>query len=106
MNLIVYCVFQEEFCNTGSQDTEDLDKLKHQVDIFKNDMATFLMPWVLGTHQNSKLDEYDKLIPELANKVEKMRGVRNIYFLLDNAGAYVWTDTVVTHLTCIWGMCI
>lgn len=71
--------FQEEFCNTGNQDTGELDKLKHQVDIFKNDMATFLMPWILDTPRNSELDEYDKLVPELANKAEKMRGVRNIY---------------------------
>ncbi|KDR17279.1 uncharacterized protein LOC110831893 isoform X2 [Zootermopsis nevadensis] len=65
----------EEFCNTGIQDTEDLDKLKHQVDIFRNDMATFLMPWILDTPKNLELDEYDSLIPELANKVDKVKGI-------------------------------
>lgn len=102
-NKLDYFVSQEEFCNTGIQDTEDLDKLKHQVDIFRNDMATFLMPWILDTPKNLELDEYDSLIPELANKVDKVKGVRNIYALFDITRVIVWADTVITHLTWIWG---
>lgn len=62
-------------------------------------MATFLMPWILDTPKNLELDEYDSLIPELANKVDKVKGVRNIYALFDITRVIVWADTVITHLT-------
>jgi hypothetical protein len=39
-------------------------------------MDNFLMPWILDTPQNSELDEYNEVIPELASKVEKIREVR------------------------------
>jgi len=73
-------VLQGEHCSTGAQDTE-LDKLKEQVNIFKNDVATSFMPWILDVPQNSEFDEYNKAIPELASKVEKMKAVSNIHFL-------------------------
>lgn len=73
-------VFQKEHCNTGAQDKE-LDKLKEQVHIFKNDVANSFMPWILDVPQNSEFDDYNKAIPELASKVEKMKVVRKIYFL-------------------------
>lgn len=73
-------VFQGEHRNTGAQDTE-IDKLKEQVNIFRNDVASSFMPWILDVPQNSEFDGYDKAIPELASKVEKMQAVSNIYFL-------------------------
>jgi len=73
-------VFQGDHCNTGADDTE-LDKLKEQVNIFKNDVANFLMPWILDVPQNSEFDEYKKAIPELASKVEKTKAVSSIHFL-------------------------
>jgi hypothetical protein len=76
VNWTVYCIFQEKYCNTGAQNAEELDKLKHQVHIFKHYMHNFLMPWILDTPQNSELDEYNEVILELANKVEKIREVR------------------------------
>jgi hypothetical protein len=39
------------------------------------------MPWILDVPQNSEFDDYNKAIPELASKVEKMKVVRKIYFL-------------------------
>jgi hypothetical protein len=63
-----------EHCNTGAQDTE-LDKLKEQVNIFKNDVANSFMPWILDVSQNSEFDEYNKAIPKLASKVEKMKAI-------------------------------
>ena len=80
INLVNGIVFQGEQCNTGAQDTE-LDKLKEQVNIFKNDVANSFMPWILDVPQNSEFDEYNKAIPELASKVEKMQAVSNIHFL-------------------------
>jgi hypothetical protein len=73
-------VLQEEHSNTGPPDTA-LDKLKQQVNIFKNDVANSFMPWILDVPRNSELDEYNKVIPELASKVQKMKAVRNIHFL-------------------------
>lgn len=73
-------VFQGKHCNTGAQNTE-LDKLKEQVNIFKNDVANSLMPWILDVPQNSEFDEYNKVIPKLASKVEKMKVVSSIHFL-------------------------
>ena len=67
-------VFQGEHCNTGAQDTE-IDKLKEQRNIFKNDMASSFMPWILDVPENSEFDEYNKAIPELAGKVEKMQAI-------------------------------
>jgi hypothetical protein len=58
-----------------------LDKLKEQVTIFKNDMASSFMPWILDVPKNSEFDEYNRAIPELATKVEKMQAVSNIHFL-------------------------
>jgi len=80
MNLANGIVFQGEHCNTGAQDTE-LDKLKEQVNIFKNDVANSFMPWILDVSQNSEFDEYNKAIPKLASKVEKMKAVSSIHFL-------------------------
>lgn len=76
VNWTVYCIFQEKYCDIGAQDAEELDKLKHHVHIFKHYMANFLMPWILDTPQNSELDKYNEVIPELASKVEKIREVR------------------------------
>jgi hypothetical protein len=72
-------VFQGEHC-TGAQDTE-LDKLKEQVNVFKNNTAISLMPWILDVPRNSEFDEYNKVVPELASIVEKVKAVSNIHFL-------------------------
>jgi hypothetical protein len=63
-----------------------------------------MMPWIVDTCQNSELDEYNELIPEVANKVEKIRRVRNIYFSFDNVRVTEQVDTFLTLLTCIWHM--
>ncbi|PNF27288.1 hypothetical protein B7P43_G04695 [Cryptotermes secundus] len=68
---------KEKYCNIGAHDAEELDKLKHHVHIFKHYMANFLMPWILDTPQNSELDKYNEVIPELASKVEKVREICN-----------------------------
>lgn len=65
---------KEEHSNTGPPDTA-LDKLKQQVNIFKNDVANSFMPWILDVPRNSELDEYNKVIPELASKVQKMKAI-------------------------------
>jgi len=80
MNLVNGIVFQGEHCNTGAQDTE-LDKLKEQVNIFKNDVANSFMPWILDVPKNSEFDEYNKTIPKLASKVETIKAVSSIHFL-------------------------
>ena len=77
-NLVNGIVFQGEHYNTGTQDTE-IDKLKQQVNIFKNDVAIPFMPWISDVPQNSEVDDYNKAIPELASKVEKMKAVRNTH---------------------------
>lgn len=66
---------KEKYCSIEAQDAEELDKLKHQIDIFKHYMANFLMPWILDTPRNSELDEYNEVIPELASKVEKIKEI-------------------------------
>lgn len=44
-------------------------------------MAIPFMPWISDVPQNSEVDDYNKAIPELASKVEKMKAVRNTHFL-------------------------
>lgn len=66
--------YEGEHCNTGAQDTE-LDKLKEQVNIFKNDVANSFMPWILDVPKNSEFDEYNKAIPKLASKVETIKAI-------------------------------
>jgi hypothetical protein len=73
-------VFQEEHCSTEAQDTE-LNKLKQQVNVFKNEMVNSFRPWISDVPQNSELDKYNKLVSELASKVEKINAVSNIHFL-------------------------
>ena len=65
-------VFQGEHCNTGAQDTE-IDKLKEQRNIFKNDMASSFMPWILDVPENSEFDSTIKRYQNLPAKWRKCK---------------------------------
>ena len=61
-----------EHCNTGAQDTE-IDKLKEQLKIFKNDMASSFMPWILDVPENSEFDSTIKRYQNLPAKWRKCK---------------------------------